>query len=345
MINNNKIRVGISMGDFNGISPEVILKSLASDQILDILTPIVFGSLKVFSYYKKIFNINLETFNIKHPDQIKEGRINFIDLTDQKLEINIGSSTEIAGEKSLLFLENATNALIKNQIDVLVTAPINKSNIKLENFTGHTEYLEQKLGGESLMFMIHDNIKVGLVTQHIPVEKIKTSINKELIIKKAKKINQTLINDFSISRPKIAVLGLNPHAGDNGLLGKEELEIIIPAIKELNQENLLVFGPYSADSFFTPNNLSNFDAVLAMYHDQGLIPFKTLTFGEGVNFTAGLDYIRTSPDHGVGYEIAEKNIAKHGSFLKAIYASIDIFNARKENLMLKSGALKSKKKS
>jgi 4-hydroxythreonine-4-phosphate dehydrogenase len=331
MSKTKKIRVGISIGDVNGISPEIILKSFSNKQIYDLFTPVVFGSTKALSFYRKLFDMTIDFFTIKSLKDLREGRLNVIDLADSNIEIKVGENTEEAGIIALKSIETACQALIENDIDVLVTAPINKSNIKVEGFTGHTEFLEKKLGGESLMFMIHDKIKVGLVTQHVPIEKINEKISQKLIQQKIKKINLTLQRDFSIRKPKIAVLGLNPHAGDNGLLGKEEQEIIIPSIIKINQEKILAFGPFSADSFFTNENLLKYDAILAMYHDQGLIPFKTLTFGEGVNFTAGLNYIRTSPDHGVGYEIAGKNIANEQSFLTSIYTAIDLYNQRKIN--------------
>lgn len=331
MSKSKKIKVGISIGDINGISPQIILKSFLNKQIFELLTPVVFGSSKALSYYRKLFDLNVDFVTIKDLQQVKENRLNVVDLFDNTIDIKVGEDTEEAGKVALKSIEVACDALIENQIDVLVTAPINKSNIKVNGFTGHTEFLEKKLGGKALMFMVHEKLKVGLATHHIPLEKVKENISEKIINQKVKKINQTLQNDFSIRKPKIAILGLNPHAGDNGLLGKEEQEIIIPSIKKLNEENILAFGPFSADSFFTHDNLSKFDAVLAMYHDQGLTPFKALTFGEGVNYTAGLNYIRTSPDHGVGYEIAGQKIANESSFLKAIFTSIDIYNERKNN--------------
>ena len=339
MTKERKIRVGISLGDINGISSEIILKIFSNKQVFDLYTPVVFGSSKVLSFYRKLLDLNVDFFTIKSPQEIKDGRLNLVDLADNTIEINVGLNTEIAGKYALHFIDKTIQALLEKHIDVMVTAPINKSNIKSEGFTGHTEYLEKKLGGESLMFMVHQTIKVGLVTQHIPLEKVKEKITSKLIQQKAKKINQTLQKDFSIRKPKIAVLGLNPHAGDNGLLGKEEQEIIIPAIKELNNQGILAFGPFSSDSFFTSENLAKFDAILAMYHDQGLIPFKTLTFGEGVNFTAGLNFVRTSPDHGVGYEIAGKKIANENSFQTAIYEAIDIFHRRNESESLMKNAI------
>lgn len=319
------------MGDINGISPEIILKTFSNKQVFELYTPVVFGSTKALAYYGKLLDINTDFSTIKSMSEIKENRLNVLDLADNSLLINPGEATNVAGKFALIFIETAAQALIDGYVDVMVTAPINKSNIKVDGFTGHTEFLEKMFKGESIMFMIHDSIKVGLVTQHIPLEKVKENISQKLIQQKAKKINETLQRDFSIRKPKIAVLGLNPHAGDSGLLGKEEQEIITPAIIKLNKEGILAFGPFSSDSFFTKENLAKYDAVLAMYHDQGLIPFKTLTFGEGVNYTAGLNYIRTSPDHGVGYDIVEKNAAKEESFTTAIYAAIDIYNRRTDN--------------
>ena len=338
-----KIKVGISIGDINGIGLEVILKTLIHKDYLEFFTPVIFGSFNIVRYHKKVLKLNVHLHEINDLKSIVDGKINVYSAIKDDFKVDFGESTQEAGKASLQSLEFAVLAVSEGLVDTLVTAPINKNNIHSESFPfyGHTEYLKSKWGGESLMFMINEDIKVGLVTHHIPLKEVASSLTKDLIINKAKAINESLKIDFGIERPKIAVLSLNPHAGDKGLMGDEEQTTILPAIGHLTEkENILAYGPYPADSFFTPDNISKFDAVLGMYHDQGLVPFKTLTFGEGVNFTAGLPFVRTSPDHGVAYEIAGKDKANSNSFSEAIFGAVNIFKRRSENIELKENALK-----
>lgn len=331
--NENRIVVGISHGDINGISYEVIIKSCLDQRILELFTPVVYGLSKVASYHRKLLSIPDFSFQVIHrADQATIKRSNLVNLHDKDVKIELGESTETAGELSLLSLNTAIEDLKKGVIDVLVTAPVNKNNVQSvckEPFTGHTEYLANKLGArEHLMFMVGPQLRIGLVTGHIPLEKVAETITTELILKKLALMDASLKKDFAIRRPKIAVLGLNPHAGDNGLLGNQENDVIIPAIKQAADSDMLVYGPFPADGFFAARQYSQFDGVLAMYHDQGLIAFKTLSFENGVNFTAGLPYVRTSPDHGTAYNIAGKDQASADSMRAAIYLACDIFNNR-----------------
>ena len=339
-----KIIVGISQGDINGIGLEVIIKTFLDPQLFELCTPVVFGSQKTASIHRKILNIEDFSFNqIKDVSEINHKRANIINVYDEDVAIELGKQTADGGTYAFKSLEAAAYALAQGKIDVLVTAPINKENIQSEafKFPGHTEYLEEKFGdGNSLMFLVSDDLKVAVVTGHIPVTQVASEISTEKIVKKIKALNKSLTQDFSIRKPKIAVLGLNPHAGDNGVIGNEELTIIIPAIKQANQENILAFGPYPADGFFGNKTYKQFDAVLAMYHDQGLVPFKTIAFNNGVNFTAGLPVVRTSPDHGTAYDIAGKNVASEESFRKAIYTAIDIFKTRQNYLSSTENPLK-----
>ncbi|OFX68418.1 MAG: 4-hydroxythreonine-4-phosphate dehydrogenase PdxA [Bacteroidetes bacterium GWE2_29_8] len=327
-----KVKVGISIGDFNGIGIEVILKTLMDVRINEIMVPIVYGSSKIISYHKKSLNINDFNFNIIKSVEFANSKLsNLVNCTDKEVKIELGKSTDIAGSFSIFSLEHAIKDLKKNAIDVLVTAPINKHNIQLNTgpFTGHTEYLATKFETKKyLMLMVAGNLKIGLVTGHIPITEVAGKLTKELILEKIKILNNSLTKDFAIRKPKIAVLGLNPHAGDDGLLGNEEKDIIIPAIESAKEQNILAFGPFAADGIFANNNFNKFDAVLAMYHDQGLIPFKTMAFDDGVNFTAGLPIIRTSPDHGTGYDIAGQNIASPNSFRESLFLAVDIFKRR-----------------
>lgn len=330
----NKIVVGISQGDINGISYEVIIKALMDNRIFDFCIPIVYGSAKVAAYHRKALNIvNFSFNNIKTADEANVKRANIINCLDDNVRVELGKSTQIAGESSLISLENAVRDLKEGKIDVLVTAPINKDNVQSEkfNFPGHTEYLtKESKSKESLMLMVSENLKVGVVTTHLPLRKVSEAITEEAILSKLRIMNKSLIEDFKIRKPKIAVLGLNPHAGDNGLLGSEEVDIIIPALKKAKDENILALGPYPADGFFGSDNFKKFDAILAMYHDQGLTPFKALAFNSGVNYTAGLDFIRTSPGHGTAYELAGLGQASEVSFRNAIYLACDIFKNRTE---------------
>jgi len=330
----NKIVVGISHGDINGISYEVIIKSLMDNRIFDFCIPVVYGSAKVAAYHRKALNIaNFSFNNVRTAAEANVKRANIINCLDDNVRVELGKSTNIAGESSLISLENAVNDLKNGTIDVLVTAPINKDNIQSEkfNFPGHTEYLTRESESKkSLMFMVSENLRVGVVTTHLPLSKVPEAITEEAILEKLRIMNKSLIQDFKIRKPKIAVLGLNPHAGDNGLLGSEEVEIIIPAINKAKEEGILAIGPYPADGFFGSDNFKKFDAVLAMYHDQGLAPFKALAFNSGVNYTAGLDFIRTSPGHGTAYEITGLGKASEISFRNAIYLACDIYRNRTE---------------
>lgn len=329
---NQKIKVGISVGDFNGISPEIIMKALKHKEITEFFTPIIFASGKLFTYQKNIFKLQ-QTYNyITEATSAKEGVINMVNLTKEQSNVDLGKPTEESTQMAIDSLESATTALMNGEIDVLVTAPINKEEMMKLGFkhAGHTGYLEEKMGKNGLMLLVTDDLKVAVSTHHIPISEVAQNITKEKIKKQIKLLNQTLIEDFCISKPKIAVLGLNPHAGDGGAIGKEEIEIIEPAIKELFESGIMTFGPFPADSYFQPEKYKNYDAVLAMYHDQGLAPFKTLAYADGVNYTAGMPFIRTSPDHGVAYDIAGKDVADEHSFSEAIFTAIKIFKNRSE---------------
>ena len=326
-----KMKIGISIGDINGIGMEVIIKTFRDARMLDMCTPIVYGSSKISSFHNKALEINDFSFNkIKNAKEAKIKKANIIECWQEDVEIILGKSTEEGGKYALASLEAATADLTAGNIDALVTAPINKDNIQSEtfDFPGHTEYLSEKFNGESLMLMVGENIKIGVATNHIPISKVANTLTAENIFGKLKILNKTLVQDFCVTNPRIAVLGLNPHAGDNGLIGKEEENIIIPAIDNAKSIGINAFGPYPADGFFGSGNYKKFDAILAMYHDQGLIPFKSLSFGDGTNFTAGLNIIRTSPDHGVAYEIAGQNKAEENSFRQAIYVACDIHKNR-----------------
>lgn len=341
----DKVRVGISIGDFNGIGPEIIMKSLKDKMITDFFTPVIFGSGKLFTYQKNIFKLQQTLNYITEASQAQPDKINMVNLWKDNVNVDLGTPTEESTKMAIDSLEAATNALMNGEIDVLVTAPINKDEMLKQGFqhAGHTGYLEEKFGKKGLMFLVTEDLKVAVSTHHIPVSQVAEQISKEKIKKQIKVLNQCLIEDFCIERPKIAVLGLNPHAGDGGAIGKEEIEIIEPVIRELFDSGILAFGPYPADSFFQPNKYKKFDAVLAMYHDQGLAPFKTLAYEEGVNYTAGLPFIRTSPDHGVAYDIAGKGIADEQSFTEAIFTAIDIFKNRAEYNDLMANRMSPKK--
>ncbi|MFZ4739843.1 MAG: 4-hydroxythreonine-4-phosphate dehydrogenase PdxA [Bacteroidales bacterium] len=327
-----KIKLGITHGDVNGIGYEIIIKALADQRLLELCTPIVYGSSKVASFYKKMLNYNDFNLNlVKNAETAVNKRANIVNVNNDEIKIELGQSTELAGVMAAQALDLAVEDLKKEHIDVLVTAPINKSNIQSRtfNFPGHTEYLANKFNiSNELMIMVSNNIRIGVVTGHIPLKDVSNKLSIELIMSKIRIMNQSLIQDFAITKPRIAILALNPHASDNGLLGKEEHDIIIPAVKKAMDERILAFGPYPADGFFGSENLKNFDGIIAMYHDQGLIPFKLMSFKEGVNFTAGLPIVRTSPAHGTAYEIAGKNEASPESLRQAIYLACDIFKNR-----------------
>ncbi len=340
-----KIRLGISHGDINGIGYEIIFKALNDSRMLDMCTPVIYGSSKVAAYHRKTLNIsNFSLNNIKVADDAHAKRVNIINCVDDNVRVELGKETKMGGEAAYAALSAAVEDLKNNKIDVLVTAPIHKKNIQSESFKfpGHTEYLQKEFNSrDSLMFLVSDVLKVGVVTGHIPLSEVSKAITKEKILTKLKIMNKSLKEDFTIRKPKIAVLGLNPHSGDNGLIGKEEQEVIIPALEEAKQKDIVALGPYAADGFFGSNNLSKFDAVLAMYHDQGLTPFKTIAFSSGVNFTAGLPIIRTSPDHGTAFEIAGQGVADEESFRQAVYLAIDVFKNRTSYKELSKNPLKS----
>jgi len=343
--NNHKVRVGISIGDFNGIGPEIIMKSLKDKTITEFFTPVIFGSGKLFTYQKNIFKLNLNFHYITEASQAQAGKLNMVNLVKDNSTVELGTPTEESTKMAIDSLEAATESLMKGEIDVLVTAPINKDEMVKMGFkhTGHTGYFEEKFNKKGLMFLVTEGLKVAVSTHHIPISQVAENISKEKIKKQIRALNQTLMEDFAVTRPKIAVLGLNPHSGDGGVIGNEEIEIISPAIKELYDNGILAFGPYPADSFFQPEKYKNFDAVLAMYHDQGLAPFKTIAYEEGVNYTAGLPFIRTSPDHGTAYDIAGKNLADEQSFTEAIFTAIKIFNHRADYKDLMENRLKPKR--
>jgi len=329
----DKIIIGITHGDINGIGYEVILKTLADNRMLETFIPVIYGSPKVAAYHRK--NLDIQGLNINLVNSIQEinhKRINLINCVDDEIKVELGRSTEEAGKAAYDALERATEDLKSGALHAIVTAPINKKNIQSDvfQFPGHTEYLEKKFGTGSpaLMMLVNDVMRVAVVTGHIPVSEVSANLTEKLILDKLKVLNASLIKDFSIGRPRIAVLGLNPHAGDDGVIGDEEQTVIIPAMKQAEKLGIICVGPYPADGFFGAGNFNKFDAVLAMYHDQGLIPFKTVSMDSGVNFTAGLPVIRTSPDHGTAYDIAGKNIASEDSFRQALYMAYDIYQHR-----------------
>ena len=331
---NNELQkpiIGFTCGDLNGIGIELIIKALGDPRIMDICTPIVFANAKSINFYRKnLPDINFSYSTIKEINKLSHKQVNVFNCWEEDVAITPGQLNEIGGKYALLSLQQATEALKNKQINALVTAPIHKKNIQSETFkhSGHTPYLKEMFGvNDVLMFMVADNMRVGLVTEHVPVSEIAKHITKEAIISKLKIMNTSLQTDFGIEKPKIAVLGLNPHAGDEGLIGNEEETIIKFAIK-VAKHHMMAFGPYSADAFFARGLHEKFDGVLAMYHDQGLIPFKSLAFGEGVNFTAGLEGIRTSPDHGTAFDIAGKDKADASSFLAATFEAVDIYRRR-----------------
>lgn len=329
-----RVRIGITHGDVNGISYEVIIKTLLDQRLMELYTLVVYGSSKVASYHRKVLNINDFNFNlVKKADQAHPRRPNIVNIHDEEIKIDLGKSTAIGGELSLLSLEAAVDDLQKGHIDVIVTAPINKKNIQAPgfDFPGHTEYFARKFNTENyLMLMVNNAFRIGMVTGHAPLGQVKDLLTTDLIYKKIQVMNHSLMRDFGIVKPRIAVLALNPHAGDDGLLGSEEKNIIQPAVEKAYNQNILAFGPYPADGFFGAATFRNFDGILAMYHDQGMIPFKLMSFEEGVNYTAGLSIVRTAPAHGTAYELAGKDEASPEAFRNAIYMAADIFLHRLE---------------
>ena len=338
-----RTRIGITHGDVNGIGYEIIIKTLQDQRLVENFTTIVYGSSKVASYFRKTLNINDFNLNlVKKADAAHARRPNIINIIEDEIKIDLGKSTGIAGELALLALEMATGDLMKNEIDALVTAPINKKNIQSPGFTfpGHTEYLAQKFKTDDyLMLMISSAVRIGVITGHLPLNKVTEAITEELIMKKIMIMNQSLIRDFNILKPRIAVLALNPHAGDDGLIGNHDQTVVMPAIDKAYNRNVMVFGPYPADGFFGSDQFKHFDGILAMYHDQGMLPFKLLSFDDGVNYTAGLPFIRTSPAHGTAYDIAGKNIANPESFRNAVFLAGEIFQNRSEYDLLHSNPL------
>ena len=340
----NKPVIGISCGDLNGIGLEIIIKTISDTRLLEICTPVLFANNKAVNFYRKLLpEININFSSVKDISRVNHKQVNLYSCWEDEVAIVPGELTDIGGKYAVLSLVTAAQALKDGHIDGLVTAPIHKKNTQSAefNFTGHTPYLKNLFGvADVAMFMVADNMKVAVLTEHVAVKDIAGHITRASILSKLQIIQNSLKKDFGIDKPKIAVLGLNPHAGDEGLIGKEEDEIIKPAIKDAKQKDIFCFGPYSADAFFARGSHEKFDAVLAMYHDQGLIPFKSLAFGEGVNYTAGLAGVRTSPDHGVAFDIAGKGIADESSFREAIFKCIDIINGRKEYESQRSNPLK-----
>ena len=332
MEENRKIRVAITHGDTNGIGYEVILKTFADPEMFELCTPIIYGSPKVAAYHKKLLGLNTQFSIIDNAAEAKEGRLNMLATFDEEVKVEFGESSVMAGEAALKALDRAMTDFRSEYYDVLVTAPINKKNIQsdLFHFHGHTEYIEDCVGegNKALMILTNGSLRVALVTTHLAIKDVAGAITKEAIIEKATILHKSLKRDFRISNPRIAVLALNPHAGDAGVIGDEEQTTIIPAIEELAEQGIQAFGPYPADGFFGSGQYDKFDAVLAMYHDQGLAPFKTLAVEDGVNYTAGLPIVRTSPDHGTAYDIAGKCVADENSFRQAVYMAIDIFRNR-----------------
>jgi len=334
--------VGISVGDLNGIGPEIIIKAYEDPRALELNTPVIFASSKTMQFFKNHFNSKINFYNIDAPEKAVLGKVNVVNVWNEAVAIDFGKEDKKIGEYAIKSLEAATNALKEGTIDVLVTAPINKHNIQSDtfNFPGHTDYLAKALNGKSLMFMVSNALRVGLLTDHVPLKDASNAITEDLINEKIATVTKSLKQDFGIRKPKVAVLAINPHAGDNGVIGNEDDTILKPTLEKIKSEGNLVYGPYSADSFFGSNAYKNFDAIIASYHDQGLIPFKTIAFGQGVNYTAGLNKVRTSPDHGTAYEIAGKGIADEGSMKQAIYIAIQIFKQREDHHFYSENPLK-----
>jgi len=324
--------MGISIGDLNGIGSEVILKTFEDARMLEFCTPVIFANVKLLSFVKKALNLEANLHGIDKLDQIVPNKINVLNVWREGVNIEFGVTNDAAGAYAIKSFTEATAALKEGLVDVLVTAPINKYNIQSEDFKfpGHTDYLDRELEGDALMLMVNDGLRVGLLTDHLPVNEVAAHLTEQLIRKKIITVNKSLKQDFRINKPKIAVLCLNPHCGDNGVIGNEDDKLLKPALKKLFEEGILVFGPFSADGFFGSGMHEKYDAVIATYHDQGLVPFKTLSFGNGVNYTAGLSGVRTSPDHGTAYDIAGKGIADFNSFKEAVYLALDVFHNRDE---------------
>lgn len=341
-----RIKIGITQGDINGISYEIIMKTFSDQRIYDVCTPVIYGSPKVAAYHRKALNITSFNFNsVSNISEIHPKKANLINVLGDNVRVELGKATPIAGEAALISLEYAVKDLKEGKIDALVTCPLNRETTKTGDysFEGHTAFLRDNFDSkDGLILMTSEMMKVGVVSGHVPISEVGNYITVDHIIQKLKVLNNTLKSDFGLQKPKIAVLGLNPHAGDSGIIGKEEEEVIIPAIKKAkDKENILAIGPFSADSFFGSSNFTKFDAILAMYHDQGIAPFKALNFGDGVNYTAGLPIIRTTPDHGTAYEITGQGIASANSFRQAIYMAHNIFYNRQMHAELTANPLKS----
>ena len=332
MKNEQVLILGISIGDLNGIGSEIILNTFEDSRMLEFCTPVIFASVKTVSFLKKHFGLSINFNGINDMSQLVAGKVNVLNVWREQVNINFGQQNPQVGSYAFKSLKRAVEELKKGSIDALVTAPIDKQTIQSKdfNFPGHTDFLAKELNGKSLMLMVNDSLRVGLLTDHVPVKDVAEHITEELITSKINTIYETLKVDFRITKPKIAVLGINPHVGDNGVIGKEDDAIMKPTLKKIRESGKLVYGPYAADSFFGSDNYKTFDAIIASYHDQGLIPFKTLSFGNGVNFTAGLSKVRTSPDHGTAYEIAGKGEANENSFKEAVFTAINIVRNRSE---------------
>jgi len=345
MSNNRKylLRLGISVGDANGISPEIILKSFKDKRMLEICTPVIYASKNILSFYKNLLDLTEFNFtSISSANELIPGKVNVINIVDN-FSVQAGVPTKESGSLSVRSLEMVAEDLAAGKLDLMVTAPFSKEAVQKSgfDFPGHTEYLAKMAGiDEALMVLVSPNLRVALVTSHIPIKQVSETLSVDLIYNKILTFNKSLVQDFGIGKPKIAVLGLNPHAGENGKIGEEELEVIIPAIERAKSDGILAFGPFPSDGFFGSSAISKFDGVLAMFHDQGLGPFKALAFDDGVNYTAGLPIVRTSPDHGTAFDISGKNIASPQSMRSAIYAAIDIYNKRKEYKNLTQNPLK-----
>ncbi len=339
-----RIKIGITHGDINGVGYEVILKAFADPALLELCTPIVYGSPKVAAYHRKALNLPTNFSIVNSAAEAGHNRLNVVNCINDEVKVELSKPTSEAGKAALDALERAIAEYKKGLFDVLVTAPVNKRTIQSDEFEfpGHTEYIEQRLGDgqKALMMLMRNDFRVALVTGHIPVSQIASTLTKELIEEKLAIFNKSLKQDFGISAPRIAVLSLNPHAGDGGLLGTEEQAMIIPAIQEMSAQGVLCFGPYPADGFMGSGNFTHFDGILAMYHDQGLAPFKALAMDEGVNYTAGLPIVRTSPAHGTAYDIAGKGLASEDSFRQAIYVAIDVFRNRQREKAVRANSLK-----
>ena len=348
MQKSKNVKVGISIGDINGVGIEIIMKALSDNRLLENITPVIYGSARMFSYYKKA--VNAHHFNytkIEDAGAVTKKKVNLVNLWDEEIKISMGEATLVGGEYAYKSLEAATNDLAGGKVDVLITAPINKKTIQSDqfNFPGHTEYLTKLSNADSsLMFMVYDELRIGVATNHIPLNKVAEVLTTEDILQKIQLMNASLMKDFNIVKPKIAVLGLNPHAGENGMIGSEEIDVIKPAIEKAQQNDILAFGAYAADGFFGSGAYTQFDGILAMYHDQGLIPFKALAAGRGVNFTAGLPIVRTSPDHGTAYDIAGKGVADSTSFRNAIFLAVDVYRNRNFYKEITSNPLEIQKK-